>query len=113
MSKYTYIERASLEHLLSNFDTVFLKVSYMSQLKEVLAKLEAQQFDISYTQEKWRQEWAESCINNSEPIAVEIDVQLKIVDFFSYQHAISELSEPQYWTYEKLKNLGNIAVSNC
>lgn len=113
MSKYTYIERASLDYLLSNFDTVYLKVSYTSQLKNILAKLKDRQFDISYTQEKWKQEWAQSCINNGEPIAIEIDVQLKFVNLFSYQHAISELSELHYWTLEKLKNLGNIVVSEC
>ena len=107
-STYTYIKKASLEHLLSNFDTVFLKVSYMSQLKEILAKLEAKQFDISYTQEKWRQEWTKSCINDGEPIAVAINVQLKFVDLISYQYVTSEL---HYWSIEKLRNLGKIAVS--
>ena len=112
-STYTYIKKASLEYLLSNFDTVYLKVSYMSQLKEILAKLEAKQFDISYTQEKWKQKWAQSCINNDDPIAVEIDVQLKFVDLVSYQHITSELSELHYWSIEKLRNLGKIAVSEC
>lgn len=51
---YTYAERTSLEQLLSNFDTIFIKVSYVTQLNEILAKLKEKQFDISLTKEEWK-----------------------------------------------------------
>ena len=109
--KYTYVERTSLEQLLSNFDTIFIKVSYVTQLNEILAKLKEKQFDTSLTKEEWKWHWVQSCLNNQEEIAIEINVTNKSVDTISYQHIISELAEPNFWSEKKIKKMGQIAVS--
>ena len=109
--KYTHVEKKSLDHLLSNFDTIFIKVSYVTQLNEILAKLKEKQFDISLTKEEWKWHWVQSCLNNQEEIAIEINVTNKSVDTISYQHIISELSEPNFWPEKKIKKMGQIAVS--
>lgn len=108
---YTYTERTSLEQLLSNFDTIFIKVSYVTQLNEILAKLKEKQFDISLTKEEWKWHWVQSCLNNQEEIAIEINVANKSVNTISYHHIISELSEPNFWSEKKIKKMGRIAVS--
>lgn len=108
---YTYVERTSLEQLLSNFDTIFIKVSYVTQLNEILTKLKEKQFDTSLTKEEWKWHWIQSCLNNQEEIAMEINVANKSVDTISYQHIISELSEPNFWSENKIKKMGRIAVS--
>ena len=108
---YTYAERTSLEQLLSNFDTIFIKVSYVPQLNEILAKLKEKQFDTSLAKEEWKWNWAQSCLNNQEEIAIEINVANKSVATISYHHIISELSEPNFWSEKKIKKMGRIAVS--
>lgn len=59
---YTYVERTSLEQLLSNFDTIFIKVSYVTQLNEILTKLKEKQFDTSLTKEEWKWHWNKTSI---------------------------------------------------
>lgn len=109
--KYTYVERTSLEYLLSNFDTVFVKVSYITHLNEILSNLKEKHFDISLTEENWKKNWAQSCLNNQEEIAIEINVKNKSVNTVSYQHIISELSEPNFWSEKKIKKMERIAIS--
>lgn len=109
--KYTYVEKKSLDHLISNFDTIFIKVSYVTQLNEILAKLKEKHFNTSLTKEEWKWNWTQSCLNNQEEIAIEINVANKSINTISYQHIISELSEPNFWSEKKIKKMGRIAVS--
>ena len=108
---YTYVEKTSLEQLLSNFDTIFIKVSYITHLNEILSNLKEKHFDISLTEENWKRNWAQSCLNNQEDIAIEINVKNKSVNTLSYQHVLNELSEPNFWSEKKIKKMGRIAVS--
>lgn len=109
--KYTYVEKKSLDHLISNFDTIFIKVSYMSHINDILSKLKERNFNILLANEKWKWNWAQSCLNNQEEIAIEINVANKSVNTISYQHIISELSEPTFWSEKKIKRLGQIAIA--
>lgn len=111
---YTYIENASLDYLISNFDTVFIKVSYINHLDNLLSKLKEKQFNTSFAKEDWKWHWVKSCLNNHEDITIDINVKNKSVDTISYQHIISELAEPHFWSEKKIKNLGRIVIcKNC
>ena len=111
---YPYVERTKsieqIEYLLSNFNTIFYKVSSISNLNDILSILKEKHFDISLTEEKWKQRWIQSCLNNQEEIAIEINVTNQSVNTISYNVIIAELEELNFWSEKKLKRLGRIAI---
>lgn len=107
---YKTLKNVDIQNIIETFDTVFVKISYQKVLTDVLEKLEDLKYDCSLITDNDVQKWAMSMFYNNDDIVVQITVADKSADIFTYNHLISELSGPYFWSKEKVEQMGNIAL---
>lgn len=107
---YKILKNIDIRNSLETFDTVFVKISYQTVLTDVLEKLEDLDYDCSSITDNDVQKWSMNMFYNNDDVVVQINVADKSADIFAYNHLISELSGPYYWSKEKVEKMGSIAL---